>query len=159
MCKTIFLLLTALCLMAHVQAQNALTSAGRTITITPPQQPVLIVEYTVGEVATRTLSLPNGPVTQGVLQPYLTIVSTKEAFDDKFTFQCYPNPVENFLTVETDYPNFEWVQFTDAQGRILLNKLFTYSPIECGTLPSGIYFVRLFSTNQPESKTFKLVKQ
>lgn len=154
MCKTIFLLLTALSLMAHVHAQNALTSAGRTITL-----PGLIVEYTVGEVATRTLSLPNGPVTQGVLQPYHTIVSTNETFDDKFSFKCFPNPVEFFLTVETDYPNFEWVQFTDAQGRIVWSKPFTYSPIECGTLPSGIYFVRLFSTNQPESKTFKLVKQ
>lgn len=158
MCKTIYLLLTTLCLMAHVQAQNVLNSAGRTIT-----QPGLIVEYSVGEVATLTLSLPNGPVTQGLLQPSLNspyiVVPTNEAFDDKFTFKCYPNPVGDFLTVETDYSDFEFVQFTDAQGRTVLDRVFTYSPIECSALPSGTYFARLFSTNKPELKTFKLFKQ
>jgi hypothetical protein len=158
MCKTIFLLLTALCLMAHVQAQNVLNSAGRTIT-----QPGLIVEYSVGEVATSTLSLPNGPVTQGLLQPSLNspyiVVPTNEAFDDKFTFTCYPNPVEGFLIVATNYPDFEFVQFTDVQGRTVLDRIFTYGPIDCATLPSGTYFARLFSTNKPESKIFKLVKQ
>ena len=151
-------MLTALCLMAHVQAQNVLNAAGRTII-----QPGLIVEYSVGEVATLTLSLPNGPVTQGLLQPSLNspyiVVPTTEAFDNKFTFKCYPNPVKDFLTVETNYPDFEFVQFTDAQGRTVLDQVFTYGSIECGSLPSGTYFARLFSTNKPESKTFKLVKQ
>lgn len=158
MCKTIFLLLTTLCLMAHVQAQNVLNSAGGTII-----QPGLIVEYSIGEVATSTLSLPNGPLTQGLLQPSLKspyiIVPTNEVFDDRFTFKCFPNPVEHFLTVETNYPDFDFVQFTDAQGRTVLDRVFTYSPIECRSLPSGIYFARLFSSNKPELKTFKLVKQ
>ena len=144
--------------MTHVQAQTVLNSAGRTIT-----QPGLIVEYSVGEVATLTLSLPNGSVTQGLLQPSLKspyiVVPTTEAFDDKFTFKCYPNPVNDFLTVETNYLDFDFVQFTDAQGRTVLDRVFTYSPIDCGTLPSGTYFARLFSSNKPESKTFKLVKQ
>lgn len=144
--------------MAHVQAQNVLNSAGRTIT-----QPGLIIEYSVGEVATLTLSLSNGPVTQGLLQPSLKspyiIVPTNEVFDDKYTFKCYPNPVGDFLTVETDYLDFEFVKFTDAQGRTVLDRVFTYGSIECGSLPSGTYYARLFSTNKSESKTFKLIKQ
>ena len=144
--------------MAHVQAQKVLNSGGRTTFL-----PGLIVEYSVGEVATLTLSLPNGPVTQGLLQPLLKspyiVVPTNEAFDNKFTFKCYPNPVEDFLMVETNYPDFEFVQFTDVQGRSVLDQVFTYGSIECGSLPSGTYFARLFSTNKPESKTFKLIKQ
>lgn len=82
MCKTIFLLLTALCLLAHVQAQsplpteNAMNATGNTLS-----GGGTIYTYSVGEVVAFSLSNPCS-FTQGVVQPSKwTVVSVAEAFD------------------------------------------------------------------------------
>ena len=100
--------------------------------------------------------------TQGFLQPTLGapfIINTQEAFDEKYGFKCFPNPVSDFLTVETSYQDFTEVQFINMDGQIVRLARFDYTPIDCALLPKGIYAVRLYSENKPESKTFKLIKQ
>jgi len=164
MCKTIFLLLTALCLFAQVQAQilspSVLNSTGGVIN----QSGGAFVEYSIGEMAVVSLNLGGNEVgfTQGFLQPTLwsdfIINSTHESFDEKYTFKCFPNPVSAFLTVETSYQEFNTVQFTNVEGQLLHEVRFDYSPIDCTTLLEGTYFVRIFSSTNPESKTFKLFK-
>jgi hypothetical protein len=123
------------------------------------------VEFSVGEPAITTLNIDGNPLgfTQGVLQPILdapyVITSTHESFDDQFGFRCYPNPVSNWITVETSYLHFTSVQFYDPLGRLVDDRVFNYQPLDCSSLPTGLYFVRLFSNNKPESKTFKIIKQ
>jgi hypothetical protein len=152
--KPISILLSLLWMACHLHAQKTLAAAGRTISL-----PNLILEYAVGEPAVSTLSLPGGLVTQGLLQPTLKSVPTHEVFDELYSFKCYPNPVVDFLAVETDYSDFKLLQFTDEQGCIVRESSFAYMPIDCASLPVGTYFVRLFSNHKPESKTFKLIKQ
>jgi hypothetical protein len=154
--KTIFLFLTALCLMAHVQAQSVLNTAGRTITL-PNQEGT--VDFSVGEVATLTINPLGAAYTQGFIQPYYWVVSTKEVFDDLYAFKCFPNPVGDVLLVETNYPDFTDIQFFSMDGSVVREAPFQYNQIDCQGLAAGVYFVRLYSKNKPESKTFKLIKQ
>jgi len=157
--KSIFLFLTALCMMTHAQAQSALNAGGRTVNL-PPGSPFPILDYSIGEVATFTLTnLVNGPITQGVLQPTLGTVNTNEAFDEKHSFNCYPNPTSNAVVIETDYQHFSLFQIMDMSGRLIAENTFRYEPINCELISAGAYFIRLYSDNHPESKTFKLIKQ
>lgn len=163
--RIIFLFLTVLGLGSQVQAQSVnvkqsvLNACGRTVNL-PSGSPFPILEYSVGEVATVTLTnLINGPVTQGVLQPTLGTVNTNEAFDEKYTFRSYPNPTSSAVMIETDYQHFELFQIIDLSGRIIVENTFGYAPINCESISAGTYVVRLYSINQPESKTFKIIKQ
>ena len=163
--KTIYLTILALCLVAHLQAQEVLNAAGKTITGLTGPGAVATVEYSIGEVAVKTLSIAGGDVTQGVLQPahdppYVVVeVGTKEVFDELYSFKCYPNPVGDELIVETSYPDFTHVQFISQDGRVVQEMPFNSGQINCNQLPAGMYFVRLFSETKPEFKTFKLFKQ
>ena len=157
--KTIYLTILALCLVAHLQAQEVLNAAGKTITGLTGPGAVATVEYSIGEVAVKTLSIAGGDVTQGVLQPYVVVDDVKEVFDELYSFQCYPNPVGDELIVETSYPDFTHVQFISQDGRVVQEMPFNSGQINCGQLPAGMYFVRLFSETKPEFKTFKLFKQ
>ncbi|MEO6758184.1 MAG: T9SS type A sorting domain-containing protein, partial [Saprospiraceae bacterium] len=167
MCK-LYLLCGALCLFVpRLQAQwpvipspSVVNAAGGTIMLAGGD----FVEYSIGEPAIVSLNLNGNPLgcTQGFLQPRLEepyIINTHESFDEQYGFQYYPNPVAGFLTVETGYPDFTTAQFSNVTGQIIQQIPFSYSPIDCAALPAGLYFVRLFSTQQPESKTFKLLKQ
>ncbi len=162
-------MLATLCLMAQVQAQvwpvipspSVLNSAGGVIN----QSSGDFVEYSIGEMAVVSLNRGGNEVgfTQGFLQPTLgsdfVINTTHESFDEKYSFKCFPNPVSDYLTVETSYQEFTTVQFTNVEGQLLHEIRFDYTPIDCTTLPKGTYFVRIFCNTNPESKTFKLLKQ
>lgn len=152
-----FLLLVILGLAGPVQAQSALNAAGRTIS---PLGAGFLVEYALGEVATLPLTgSPGILVTQGVLQPSLLTVHTKEAFDQSYSFRCFPNPTTGFVTIETDYPDFTQLQITDLAGRLIREDPFDYSAIDCSSLPPGVFIARLSSGSKPEVKTFQIIKQ
>ncbi|MBK6622448.1 MAG: T9SS type A sorting domain-containing protein [Saprospirales bacterium] len=144
-----------LCLTAHFQAQEVLNAAGQTIAL-----PGGTVEYSVGEVATLTINPTGQAYTQGFIQPYYYLIdNTREVFDDLYAFKCFPNPVGDVLLVETNYPDFTDIQFFSMDGSVVREAPFQYNQIDCQGLPAGMYLVRLYSKNKPESKTFKLFKQ
>ncbi len=161
-------MLTALCLFAHVQAQvwpvvpspSVLNTTGGVIN----QSGGDFVEFSIGEIAVVPLNIGGNQVgfTQGFLQPRLGapfVINTYEAFDEKYGFKCYPNPVSDFLTVETNYQDFKGIQFINVEGQMIRETRFDYTSIDCTLLPIGTYFVRLYSETNPESKIFKLLKQ
>lgn len=144
--------------MMHVQAQNVLNTAGRTIS---PPGLGFVVDYSLGEVATLTLSnLLVGSVTQGVLQPPPLVPSNiNEAFDEIYGFKCFPNPTAYFVTVETAYSDFSRIRIINIEGKVMQEDKFDYSAIDFTSFTAGTYTVCLFSLNKPESKTFKIIKQ
>lgn len=166
--KSIFLLLVATCLFAHVQAQvwpvipspSVVNTTGGVIN----QSGGGFVEFSVGEtfVATNNFLGNTTFLTEGFLQPRTTapfIIPTQEQFDELYGFGCFPNPVSDFLSVETSYHGFTNVEFANTEGQVVRSVRFDYTPIDCQSLPAGVYFVRLFSNNFSISKNFKLVKQ
>ena len=161
MCKTIFLLLTALCLLAHIQAQsplpteNAMNATGNTISAGG-----ITYAYSVGEVVAFSLSNPCS-FTQGVIQPSKwSIVSVAEVFDEKYTARFFPNPASDQISVETDFPDFTRYEILTTDSRLVETGNFTYSPIiGFGKFQTGTYYLRLLSADAKTIKTTKIIKQ
>ena len=157
--KTIFLLLMALCLGAHVQAQtplpteNTLNATGNTIT-----GGGTTYSYSVGEVAAFSFS-NSCSFTQGVIQSNCIMVSVIEAFDEKYKAWFFPNPTSDQIVVETDFTGFEHYQITTADGRLVETGNFNYSPIGFGKFQSGTYYLRLLSADSFTTKTTQIFKQ
>ncbi|HRG29590.1 MAG TPA: T9SS type A sorting domain-containing protein, partial [Chitinophagales bacterium] len=61
------------------------------------------------------------------------------------TFALYPNPANNFITIETDFSTEKTIYITDALGQIV--KLITTSEnnitIDLQGIASGIYFIKM----------------
>ena len=158
MCKTIFLLLTALCLFAHVQAQtpgylNTLNTAGTTGT-----SGGTTYTYSVGEAVVFSNSCSYAP---GVVQPtcICMLSSVVETFDMKYNANFFPNPSNGQILVETDFMEFTHYTVSSMDGRILESDKFNYSPIDLGKIEAGTYFLRLSTADNQIFKTVKIIKQ
>ena len=158
MCKTIFLLLTALCLYAHVQAQApgylyALNTAGTTGTSSGTTY-----TYSVGEAVVFSNSCSYTP---GVVQPTCICIvsSVVETFDKTYNVNFFPNPSNGQILVETDFTEFTNYTVSSMDGRIIESHKFDYSPIHLGKIEPGAYLLRLFSADNQIFKTVKIIKQ
>ncbi|MEY3441864.1 MAG: hypothetical protein RLZZ519_145, partial [Bacteroidota bacterium] len=78
------------------------------------------MEFTIGEVATSTLTAGSDALTQGFNQPEIEIVAVEE-FIDVYTIQLYPNPTEQFITVETNSEEELQVEVFDALGKKVID--------------------------------------
>ncbi|WP_308701038.1 T9SS type A sorting domain-containing protein [Halomarinibacterium sedimenti] len=79
------------------------------------------------------------------------------AENDKNTFSIYPNPVENYLTINSSNEKIETVQIVDLAGKIVFNQSFKESSVEAISttfLDSGLYMVVLNNAQR-----FKIIKE
>ncbi len=77
------------------------------------------------------------------MQPTTTIVGTEAAFDES-RFSAFPNPVSDWLNLQTDIAEIETMQIHDVSGRVVLQSTFQPS-IDVHQLNSGMYIVSLFN--------------
>lgn len=138
-------------------AQQALDASGGSFQVSPN----LIIDYSVGEVATATTSIPDSSNSYivGVIQPTLGLTGTENLFDELYYIQVFPNPVEQKLNIATNYKGFHLFQFTNILGQQVSNGSFEYEPIDVSWMASGIYLLTLTSTPEQISKTIKIIKQ
>ena len=75
------------------------------------------------------------------------------------TFSIYPNPANNFITIETDFSTKKTIYLTDALGQIV--KTITTSEnnitIDLQGIASGVYFIKM--EDGINSVTQKFIKQ
>jgi hypothetical protein len=117
--------------------------------------------FSVGQVAYTTPIGATGSVAQGVQQPYEISVTTSIAeVPPGITFEAYPNPAMDEVTVHTDAPTAGLRYFLhDAQGRLLLEQRATTQRqgIPMHGLASGIYHLSAWK-GQQLLHTFRIVK-
>lgn len=138
-------------------AQQALDATGGNFQVSNN----LIIDYSVGEVATATTGSPGATsyFTAGVIQPVAGVTGTKNTFDDQYYLQVYPNPVGQKLSIETNYKGFQQFQFTNVLGQQVSNGSFGYEPLDVSWMTAGTYLLMLSSTTEQISKTIKIIKQ
>lgn len=119
------------------------------------------VAYSVGQIVYTTNSSITGSEAQGVQQPYeISIVLELGESLMGIDLQVYPNPTNNFLTLnleKNELSNLSFQMF-DANGKVIESKKIT-SPTETicmENLPSAMYFLKI--TNSKEIKTYKIIK-
>lgn len=117
------------------------------------------VSFTMGEVITETKSNGTTQLTQGFHQTNLSAVSVMD-IDASITFDAFPNPVINMLTVNTGEEAIGYVLTLIApDGRIAFtNKIEEKSQtVDFTEYTAGTYFLNL-SVDGKLLKTFKIQK-
>jgi hypothetical protein len=117
------------------------------------------LDFTIGEVATSTLTSGNDALTQGFQQPNIVIVGVEE-FLDVYTINIYPNPVQQFLTVETNSEEELQVNIYNAKGQLVIdNKVFTQKAVLNLTgIADGPYFLHITRLTGEPVKNFSIIK-
>ncbi len=124
--------------------------------------------FTVGEVVIATMKTASGDLvlTQGFHQPESCLPLGTEApgLADRLQLQVFPNPTTDLLTI-TYAPEFSEsliVRLFNAAGtqvwepRVLSNS--EGSLMSCLDLPSGVFFLEIYSDTAHEKAVFRLVK-
>lgn len=151
----ISILLLALLFVRTIEAQNlsptVVNSSGGVI-----QNSSHSLEWSLGELVVSTLSSPNNLLTEGFLQPNLAIVGTEDLFDES-RLAVFPNPVSDWLNLQTDIPDIKTVQVHDVLGRLVLQSGFQ-PLLDVQQLERGTFVVSLYDKQNQFLHSFKINK-
>jgi hypothetical protein len=144
--------------LTGLQAQNAQLSSGGNASGSGGS-----VTFSVGQLATATISGPSGSVAQGVQQPFeISIVDgTDEGQKINLLVAAYPNPTTTSLTLKVEHfslTNLTY-QLFDMNGKLLHNSKIESNElgIDMSRLVPAIYYLKISEENR-EIKTFKIIK-
>ena len=127
------------------RAQAVVNAAGTTIS-----NGAYSHSFSIGEIATTTLTGPNGYLTQGYLQPFL--------LPAEGPFDYYPNPVVQDLFL-VNARRVDQVKFYDSAGRLVLTAPYAAGkPLNLSVLSGAVYLVNAFSKGKLLHKFF-IIKQ
>ena len=113
------------------------------------------LSWTVGDLATTSLSNNNFVLTQGFQQSFITVTPVVEIYNKKnININLYPNPTKDFLHIDIDTKNQDLdkitIELIDLNGRIL--ETFTsnlpLNPINLEKYTQGFYFLRIFQDDK-----------
>ena len=124
------------------------------------------LESNIGEFFIQTYAGSANIITQGFVQPDLSLVSFIDNDNSVHHTNVYPNPVKNILYVEMGEGEFKdlMVEIVDVLGRnffsMQLNSLYGDNKWEINfeSLSSGVYFVRVYSLENNMVDIFKVSK-
>jgi hypothetical protein len=118
------------------------------------------LEFTIGEVVTTTLTASGNTLTQGFHQPELQFASL-ENYNSGYTFTLYPNPTEQFVTVESTKEDNMQVHVYDASGKsILVSSVFQQKiTVDLQTLAAGSYILRITTKDGLPLHSYTVIKK
>lgn len=87
----------------------------------------------------------------------VAVLGTKD-FDIQNSFKLYPNPVKDFITIETDLLDHAKLNIFNVTGQIILSKELkaTATRLNISDLPSGVYMFQI--SNDTGTTTKKVIK-
>jgi hypothetical protein len=140
-----------------VQAQQAITTTGGNASGSGGS-----VSYSVGQMVYKTTNGSLGSVAQGVQQPYeISIVLGIKDNSINLKLTAYPNPTNNFLTLNASNAELSTLNFKlyDTSGKLIESRKIISSSetIAMENLPTATYFLKV-NNNNNEVKIFKIIK-
>lgn len=84
-------------------------------------------------------------------------LSLEELILDDSSISVYPNPAENWLTINGDYSNINSVEIYSMSGQLVIEITNDFGKIDTGNLQSGIYFLKVKTDTL--NKTIKFIKE
>lgn len=120
------------------------------------------LSWTLGEVATESLSAGSFILTQGFHQPTLTVVSVPELADPGLSIRAFPNPADDYLSLHIDHEEPESFRYVlgDVRGRPVISDRMQghESQLQLSSLPPGIYLLTVILDNKAVH-TFQIIKR
>jgi Secretion system C-terminal sorting domain len=117
------------------------------------------LDFTIGEVVTATLPSGSGSLTQGFQQRTILLIGVEE-FIDVYTINLYPNPVQQFVTIETNSDEELQAKIYNAHGQLVIdNKVFTQKAmLNLDGIADGPYFLHITRLSGEAVKNFSIIK-
>ena len=123
------------------------------------------ISWTLGELATTTLSGSDMILTQGFQQPIdvWTGIFPEEV---KWSITAYPNPVTDALYVkfDIDIAREFWIEIQDVTGRVISLELKKevlpgdVIQLNTSTFSYGVYFLKVFTPDKEQSQVLSISK-
>ncbi len=112
------------------------------------------LSWTMGEIVTETHSNSQNILTQGFQQSKLTVTNIAEEINLGYLLIAYPNPVENYLTIECNESNIDY-RIIDINGKTQIRGTLRNAQefLDFSNLPTGSYFLQTKNT-----QTHKIIK-
>ena len=116
--------------------------------------------FTIGEVATSTLIAGSNTLTQGFHQPEIHYASL-ENYNTDYAFTLYPNPTEQFVTVESTKEEDMQVHVFDVNGKsVITSSVFQQKiTIDLQTLSAGSYIMQMSTTSGTLLHSYTIIKK
>ena len=117
------------------------------------------MDFTIGEPLTTTVTSSGAGLSQGFHQPRFTIVAVEDHLED-FAITVYPNPVNDYVTVECSRDEEMRVYLFDANGKALLTTgVFTRKTrLDMQNVANGPYMMRITTPTGVPIKSYSIVK-
>lgn len=118
------------------------------------------IEFTVGEVAISTLTAGGNILTQGFHQPRIQF-SSIQSYNDDYVFTLYPNPTEQFVTVETNKEGYMQLHVFDVNGKaIFVSSVFQQKiTTDVQFLAAGSYILRIITKAGIPLHSYTIIKK
>jgi hypothetical protein len=116
------------------------------------------VSWTVGEMATATLSSSSEQLTQGFHQTRLVVTAVEEELAT-LEIQVFPNPTSDVLYVRTESARTLDIQLIDMSGKVLAEQLHeqqVQSMLDLNMLSQGNYILQARDRESQAFRRFKI---
>lgn len=143
------------CIYSQVLSPQVIASSGNSFSSAS-----LRLDFTIGEVATTSFTSGSNTITQGFHQPEINI-SSLENHNADYAFTLYPNPTEQFVTVETTKEEDMQVHLFDANGKaIMVSSLFNQKvTVDLQTLSAGTYVMKITTKAGLPLHSYTIIKK
>lgn len=122
----------------------------------------MTLSWTLGDVATETISHENGLLTQGFQQPYIVVEEiTEPTVQTDFEAKVYPNPFSNEITVDIENSDREYtLEVFDFSGKLMISNESSDPKyqLDLSDLAAAQYLLRLRLNESDDYKTFTIIK-
>lgn len=160
------LILWGLSTITIIQAQTFSPSVistdggfGKTSTLT--------FDWTLGELAVKSVYTPNTLFTEGFHQPILIVTEVDpktNLSENDYLIEVAPNPVQSLLSIRIEFKQDQKIHIylTDLLGRILISQNVNSETesvdMDVGELPSALYILWFTNSDGAPIKSFKISK-
>lgn len=156
--KTLIIILSLSLYMVGSAGQQVVATAGNSWSV-----PGYTVEWTLGEIAIETYNATGIILTQGMHQPGLSINNVYDSPLYSMEIKVFPNPVNDILILElikSGNMQFRY-ELSDITGRIIQIRQIQSSreEINLDNYNSGIYLLRIMTTDNQPVKLYKIIKR
>ena len=117
------------------------------------------LSWTIGEPFTETVQSTNNILTQGFQQKQDLISNSIFELDKIISVNCFPNPIKEYLTLESNSTENLTYQILNINGNIVLENKFCESTIiDFKPIMVGIYILNIYSSTLKKIHSFKIQK-
>lgn len=121
------------------------------------------VTYSIGQVLFEQANNGEFLITQGIQHAYEIYTNEKEEIKSSFSFNVYPNPTSDNLTIfiKEGIVDKQYCQLYDALGKLLIKESINsnYTQISLSNLPTAAYNLCIYNKENQKVQSYTIIKK